>query len=174
MKKKIALLILPIFALSACEFSFANIRDFFSKKEPSNVIEDDTNKNNEEENQNNNEGEESQGNEGGEEENNKPNEFITHLESLEAKNYTVTMNDNIYEYLGEDIINTKFAGVPYQGGYIRKEDVGIFDYVIFANDVVEIQGMISLNTEISPLDLLANPEYLFRIDKNKWKIDDED
>ena len=175
MKKKIALLILPIFALSACEFSFANIRDFFSKKEPSNVIEDDTNKNNEEENQNNNnEGEENQGNEGGEEENNKPNDFLTHLESLEAKNYTVTMNDNIYEYLGEDIINTKFAGVPYQGGYIRKEDVGIFDYVIFANDVVEIQGMISLNTEISPLDLLANPEYLFRIDKNKWKIDDED
>ena len=30
--------------------------------------------------------------------------------------------------------------------------------------------MISLNTEISPLDLLTNPEYLFRIDKNKWRV----
>lgn len=95
------------------------------------------------------------------------NEFLEIFDSLSSQNYTITMEEDIYEYLGEDIINTKFKGVPYQGGYIRKEDVGIFDYVL-VNDEVEIQGMISLNTEISPLDLISNPEYLFRINKSKW------
>ena len=96
------------------------------------------------------------------------NGFLEIVESLENKNYTIDLAGDIYEYLGEDIINTKFKGVPYQGGYIRKDNVGIFDYV-FVNNNVEIQGMISLNTEISPLDLLANPEYLFRVSKNKWQ-----
>ena len=96
------------------------------------------------------------------------NGFLEIVESLENKNYTIDIAGDIYEYLGEDIINTKFKGVPYQGGYIRKDNVGIFDYV-FVNNNVEIQGMISLNTEISPLDLLANPEYLFRVSKHKWQ-----
>ena len=93
--------------------------------------------------------------------------FKAILESLEALNFTATINGDKYQYLGDDIINTKFNGISYEGGYIRKENVGIFDYVLI-NGVVETQGMISLNTEISPLDLLANPEYLFRIDIDKW------
>lgn len=95
-------------------------------------------------------------------------QLLSFFDSLEEQNYTIRLGNDVYEYLGEDIVNTSFYGVPYQGGYIRKDGVGIFDYVLVNNNV-EIQGMISLNTDISPLDLFANPEYLFRIHPNRWR-----
>ena len=125
MKKKLLLFILPIFALQACQLDFLSI--FEAKETPS---EENTpnNENSQENEGNNNENEDNEGEEVVDGANH--NEFLALLDSLEAKNYTVTLGGDVYEYLGEDIINTKFNGVPYQGGYIRKKML-VFSIMFF-------------------------------------------
>ena len=91
-------------------------------------------------------------------------EFVS---SIQARNYTAKMGEDYYYFLGDDAFCTRFKDQTIEGGYIRKASVGIFDYVI-SNNELEVQGMISLDTESLPYDYVSTPEYLGRIDPKYW------
>ncbi len=94
------------------------------------------------------------------------------ISSLQSHNYTAKMSDDYYYFLNDHAFITKFKDQTVEGGYIKKDNAGIFDYVV-SNNVLEVQGMISLDSTSSPYDYVSTPEYIARIDSKYWVGDKE-